>query len=92
MSDWPVKSLGWCLCGDTLPEVDHAKVAPRFLDAFQDTGVSREFGKAAKNSYKADGTDSSQISSLAIQRAFVGHFNHGPTGSASGGTGGGKDV
>lgn len=57
--------------GDTLFEVNHAKVAPRCADEFCEDGLSREYDNAVGTSYEADYTDLISIPSLTEKHAFA---------------------
>lgn len=60
------------LCGDTIPGVTQAKVAPCYVKEFCNAGISREFAEAAVCArYKANGTDLTETLSLAEQRTIV---------------------
>lgn len=56
---------------DALPGVAHAKVALCYVKEVFDAGMRREFAEAVRACYKAGGTDWIEISSVAVQRAFV---------------------
>lgn len=67
------------LRGDTLPEVVHAKVAPRYDEELRDARMSREFAKAKWVHYIANGTSLRKIPSLTEQRAYLRNLDIGPS-------------
>lgn len=59
------------LCGDAVPRVVRAKVAPRYVEEFCSAGMSREFAAAVQARYEMDGISSGHNSLLTEQYPSV---------------------